>query len=77
MLWVFPFELSFKGFVLIAVPPKAQVKLQKFDVFLKKTKEGWRFDRIVEATTANEAKMVAMQDSGITNPNRVSVYLRR
>jgi len=59
------------------VRPKAQVNLQKFDAFLKKTKEGWRFERIVEATTANEAKMLMMQESGITNPNRVSVYLRR
>lgn len=57
--------------------PKAQIKLQEFDVFLKKSKDGWRFERVVEASTANEAKMLMMQESGITNPNRVSVYLRR
>lgn len=55
----------------------AAVNTQKFDVFIKKSREGWRFDKVVEASSAKEAKLVAMKESGITNPNRVSVYPRR
>lgn len=50
---------------------------QQFDAFVKKTKDGWKFEGIVEAQTPYEAKMKAMHSAGITNPNRVSVYLRR
>ena len=55
----------------------ASTKEQQFDAFVKKTRDGWKFEGIVEATTPYEAKMKAMHSAGITNPNRVSVYLRR
>jgi hypothetical protein len=51
--------------------------VKKFDVFAKKGKEGWKFDCVVEACSAQEAKMKGMRELGITNPQRVSVYPRR
>lgn len=54
-----------------------EAAVKKFDVFAKKGKEGWKFDCIVEARSAQEAKMKGMREIGITNPNRVSVYPRR
>ena len=52
-------------------------KAQQFDTFVKKSKDGWKFEGIVEALTPYEAKVKAMHSAGVSNPNRVSVYLRR